>query len=97
MDKITENSLIKLDLKIIMLLITMLLGLAGGWWNISTNVTKNTEHIKQIEKIQESHMQDYQQMNKSVTEITVKVDTIKQNTKDIKDTLEYLRRKSDEK
>lgn len=97
MSELTEDKIIKLDIKIIILLVTLIITTAGGWWSLTNKVDTNSQKIAEVVSHQKEHVKEYQQQHQSVTKLTVTVETIEKNTQEIKETLEYMRRQSDQK
>lgn len=97
MPTVTEQTIIKLDVKIIMLLITLIIATATGWFNLSAKVDNNTNQIQTITLKQEQHAKDYQKMNNAVIKNGVQLNNLETILKENRSDLKYLIRKADNK
>ena len=83
MTKITEDTIYKLDLKIIMTIIGFALIAATGYWGLvgkveetAKNVEANTKQIAKVSNKQDEHIKNYQKMNEVVIESSVRIENI---------------------
>ena len=96
MTEINEKTRISMEFKYMILSVIFMLSGVGGYYNLTSSVEQNTRSIKELTVKQEQQEKDYQQMNTAVIKLSETTRTIEKNTDEIKTTLEYLRRKSDE-
>lgn len=95
MTKINEQTIIKLDLRIIMLLIGLIAATVTSWVTLYTKVDINIKAIEKIAVIQTEHIINYQKMNNVVIKNNVQLENNAKTLNRLEKNIDYLVKKAE--